>query len=729
MARSAGFSVENNFTRALVTEATGLNFPENAVTETDNCLFDSNGIVSRRLGFDLEAGGILETPESTEGAFSEFLWKTVGNDGGKQYIVIQEGQYLSLYEILEDQSLSSQKQAYTVNLDSYRVAGSPAASSQPCGFSSGDGRLIVVHPYCNPILIEYDNDTLSFTDEEIEIEVRDFKGVDDGLEIDTRPSTLSAAHRYNILNQGWYGEAQRIDTNNIATANKIDYWNDRRGDYPSNADIWWFYTKVHTGGDAAGTEALAPLSGDAKDTLLGNTPAATGHYIFNAFDIRRTNIVSSLGNSFNESSSYFRPTCSTFFQGRIWFSGVDYYPYNNKIYFSKIIEGKEDYGKCYQQNDPTSKDVSDLLSSDGGVVVINEADKIVSLFNSGGFLFVFATNGTWVITGPDQSGFAADSYVVRRISSIGCEAPFSVVDVDGAPVWWNFDGIYTATPNQLGTSFTVASISQNTIQTFYEDIPRSELVFVKGAYNPVDRVVQWIYRGTETSTYKEHFRYDKYLNLDVTGQAFYPGTVSQEVDANSRCYIKGILFVYGRSTGSQAANVTNNAGVLVTDSSLVAVTTSEALVGTIESTFKYPIECYDNSATQKISFGDYRDTDLVDLASFGGVDYDSYFTSGYRLRGESQRQWNNHYITITSKQETNSGFLISGRWDYTTSSDASRWTTKQQGYKPDPNRSYTTRKLKIRGKGTVLQYRVDSQSGKPFNIAGWGTFDSVENNV
>ena len=48
--------LENNFTRGLITEATGLNFPENACTETYNCVFHENARVERRLGFDYEDG-------------------------------------------------------------------------------------------------------------------------------------------------------------------------------------------------------------------------------------------------------------------------------------------------------------------------------------------------------------------------------------------------------------------------------------------------------------------------------------------------------------------------------------------------------------------------------------------------------------------------------------------------------------------------------------------------
>ena len=54
MPRQQAFSIENNFSKGLLTEHTALNFPENACTETFNCTFDNLGNVSRRLGFDYE---------------------------------------------------------------------------------------------------------------------------------------------------------------------------------------------------------------------------------------------------------------------------------------------------------------------------------------------------------------------------------------------------------------------------------------------------------------------------------------------------------------------------------------------------------------------------------------------------------------------------------------------------------------------------------------------------
>ena len=56
MPRQAATSAENNFSKGLITETTALNFPENAATETFDCVFTNIGAVYRRAGFDFEDG-------------------------------------------------------------------------------------------------------------------------------------------------------------------------------------------------------------------------------------------------------------------------------------------------------------------------------------------------------------------------------------------------------------------------------------------------------------------------------------------------------------------------------------------------------------------------------------------------------------------------------------------------------------------------------------------------
>lgn len=729
MARSAGIAVENSFVKGLITEATALNFPENAVTDCDNTVFDPTGLVTRRLGFNLEADYQVNSHIGEDGAYNEFVWKTVDNAGSKQFVVICRGDRLSFYDVNGAGSVSSQREAYTVNLNTYKTAGSPALETEVCQFAVGDGRLVVVHPFMTPIVIDYDIDTNTISTSEINVQVRDFEGVEDGLAVDQRPlAILTPRHNYNLFNQGWYQNVTATDSagnfvNNINAA--VGWFNARSNtDWPSDSDVWWYFK----GSFVENPNVADFRPGYVNSFAFGNTPAGKGHYIFNAFNINRSSIVAGLPNEDNTTSGFNRPSCVDFFQGRIFYSGVNTKKYNNKIFFSKVIENLSDYGKCYQVNDPTSEELSDLLPTDGGEIVINEADRIVALFNSGGNLYVLAENGTWLVTGPDQSGFAADSYVVRRISNIGCSAPLSVVDVDGIPVWWNFEGIYTVIPNEIGSTATVESITEPTIQKFFEAIPQSEIEFVKGAYDTVEKKIRWVFRNQEAETISEHFRYNRFLDFDVRAQSFSPSTIGQVFNAGNYAYIKGITYVVGKSSSISVEEVVDSTGDVVTDSLGNPVTANVVLSSNIGSSFLFPLDVRIASGTEGISFGQVFDTSFTDLVALGGINYQSFFTTGYKLRGESMRNQQNSYLTITSLVEENSGFLVSGRWDFYIES-AGRWSTKQQGYKPSFQQSYSQRRLKIRGKGPVLQYHVESQTGKPFNIVGWATLDTISNNV
>jgi hypothetical protein len=54
MPRSSATSVEQNFSRGLITEATAMNYPENSVVDGANVIFTKNGKVIRRYGVDYE---------------------------------------------------------------------------------------------------------------------------------------------------------------------------------------------------------------------------------------------------------------------------------------------------------------------------------------------------------------------------------------------------------------------------------------------------------------------------------------------------------------------------------------------------------------------------------------------------------------------------------------------------------------------------------------------------
>lgn len=209
MPRSAGTVVENNFVKGLISEATGLNFPENACVATENCKFELTGQVSRRKGIDIESSGVTAEYTSSDGVLVEFLWRAVSLTGTFVFLCTQIGENISIYNL--SSNTVSTGLIHAVNLADYRALGGASILDKPCQFGSGGGRLFITHPSCTPIVIEYNDDTSTFTTTAITIKVRDFEGVDDGLDIDEQPSTLSNEHYYNLKNQGWYQNVRTGD--------------------------------------------------------------------------------------------------------------------------------------------------------------------------------------------------------------------------------------------------------------------------------------------------------------------------------------------------------------------------------------------------------------------------------------------------------------------------------------------------------------------------------------
>jgi hypothetical protein len=217
MARSAGNVVENNFTRGLITEATGLNFPENAVTETWDCVYEQKGQVRRRLGIDLEEGA-QTVAQNNRGALVEFLWEAVSQNGTRIFLVLQTGDVIGFYELQSGANFSGQAKPFAVVLTDYNTVPSGVLHEMPCAFAAGNGRLFICHPLCNPIMVEYDEIADDIEQTEILIKVRDFEGVEDGLEPAEEPSTLSPEHHYNLKNQGWYPDTVTVVTS-VTTRN------------------------------------------------------------------------------------------------------------------------------------------------------------------------------------------------------------------------------------------------------------------------------------------------------------------------------------------------------------------------------------------------------------------------------------------------------------------------------------------------------------------------------
>jgi hypothetical protein len=694
--------LENNFRNGLITEATGLTFPQNAVTDTYNCEFDFDGSVYRRRGFDIEQNHDTKIINREDKAITSYLWNNVAGNGDVSVVVIQVGNTLHFYETTDSGTISIGEQATTVTLTA--VSGAPIVDTVECQYSDGNGFLFVTHPYIEPLRISYDVSAHTASTLSIGIQIRDFEGdTADPNATTTRPTatlgTLNVSHHYNLLNQGW----------DVTT---LTAWDTAFTTMPSNADVPWRFKDS--------TDTIAFTAAVVNSTVMGNSPAPKGHFISLLADQDR-DLVSGLSGTTDSGTNFQRPSTCAFFAGRMFYSGINTVPYNSNIYFTKIIEKDSEYGACYQVNDPTAEDLFDILPSDGGVIIIPEAGTIYKLMTVPGGMCVFAANGIWFVTGSTGLGFTAVDYTVQKIANYNTLTASSFVSVGGFPCWWNQEGIYIITLQQgNGTMPTVQNITNDKIKAFFDAIPITSKRFAKGFYHVTDNHIRWLYRSTSTTNINEIYEYDRVLNFNVQTGAFYPWTISTGL-AKVHAVVPTALVTRPVSVD----DVVDSIGDFVIDSlGNQVITFSETGSDSIQFD-KYLISYVDGSDTH-FTFAERNNENYVDWEEIDdvGENYTSHFISGYKLSGAGIRNFNNSYIKVFSRTDEAVSYKFQGIWDYaTTGSGTGEWSSSQLLTQDvsHHNTDYSVgmKRLKVRGRGTTLQFKVASVNGEPFDIIGW----------
>jgi len=794
-------SIEQNFTGGLKTEFTGLNFPENACTSVDNCVFSIIGDVLRREGINFEANYFLNDIFVANSAINTYRWLNAGGDGDTEVLVLQVGATLYFFESSNSTAaapLSTTVLMSTVILSGYLATGNLTFdATTECQFTTGNGYLFVFHPSIDPVYCVFNNGVI--LPNSIQVQIRDFTGFypePGNPAIGFRPTTLTMEHNYNLLNQGWTGAPlwTAVATNILAAGslplgqqtfvvasgltgvtvsqlvsiaysayflyydiasgnyyyttgtgtatgvvssysgtslgidvttstsfsagpgteisvvisttstinpglveNTINTWYAAVNNYPSNADIWYLYkddtdvfNPTDTYGNVTEPTAIAPQ----------------GHFILNAFN-QQQSTVSGLNGVTNISTTT-RPKTGCWFQGRVWYAGVDasqqatgdqnFYTWTENIYFSQVISNVTEFGYCYQENDPTDETFFDLLPTDGGVINIQGSGTIYKLYPLQNGILVFADNGVWSITGNSALGFTANDYNISKISSIQNISSTSYVDVMGLPIFWNEEGIYAVEMGQNNVpyghgGYNVNPLTVGTILSFYNDIPLDSKRYARGAYDPTTYIINWVYRSTEEAGISNRYQFDSSLNLNVYNKAFYPYTFAN----NNACYVSGITYMN------------------YPEGSLIPQFKYLTQAGSSNMTF--------SEENDDVSWFDWFSYDGV------GVNYTSNFVTGYKLHGGAMRRFQPMYIYMFSRNDVNNGYNINSIWDFATSGNSGKYSSQQVINNAVTNFGMVYRRHRLRGHGLSLQIQVSSIAGMPFDIMGWSMMETVSGSV
>lgn len=725
MARNLGNTIQNKFGGGLITEATGLNFPPNGATATSNCIFNEKMSVTRRPGFNFELNSVPAVFNTTNRVIVEYLWQGVAGNGTINFQVVQIGRKVLFYNVDPTQPLSAGLFSNELDLTSYNTAGSPAPDTQYCQFASGYGYLFIVHPYCDPIYVQYSITSGALTFTQVTLMQRDFAGlIEPGVLLQNRPLALTTAHTYNLFNQGWIYYSTPWDT----------YINDFQSElsaYPSNCDVWWFYKDSSGDFDPATTK---------NNVSVGNTQAPQGSILFPCFNQDRSAAIASLSVGLNYhgpdsvlpgipvvSAGFNRPSAVAFFAGRVFYAGVGSQQFTNQIYYSQIIQGNQNINQCYQANDPTGDDnaVTDLLPSDGGVLIEPEIGQIYKMYTVAYSLIIFASNGIWAISGNTGSGFTATDFSVSKISSIGMQSPTSFIDFDGIPIWWNNDGIFTmgsggVSPNG-NQGAAIQSLTEGTIKTFYNAIPAASKLNAKGTYNRSNHTITWLYTSTVPTTIDSQYIYDSALLMNTITKAFYLWSLPTTPQT-----ISGITTIQTQGTGYILENVINRLGANVVDQLGNIIQVARGIPSGVSAITKYLTQFNVSPGVNAISWSDNSDLSYLD---FGSIDYLSTTTGGYSLDGQAIAKFQAPYVQFYLNNTNSNQVQVTVSWNFANDPSTTKISVSDILMSEGGRYDYVTYRRKFRGSGRAMQVTFSSITGQPFEVAGWAIEVSTNTNA
>jgi hypothetical protein len=480
-----------SFVKGLITEATPLTFPENASLDEMNFELLLDGSRKRRLGLDYEDGYALIDPGVTADSLAEatqscFYWPSPNGSRKVDIGVVQVGRFIYFLNLL-----TSNPSANVLN------GGVPIESSVPNNskwqFAIIKDYLIAVNAYLDtPYLVSYDDEADVISYRTGRIVIRDLYGVDDGLAITERPTTLSDLHKYNLRNQGW-------STNIVTTCGTdvLDCTFTTLGIYPGNSDQWG----IGRIGDLTSADVYKYDPSIATRNAVDGGQVPQGSFIIDLYNRGESRLANTGITLPADRETTFISTVAAY-AGRVWYSGIQgkivdgddrSVHLNNAVLFSQVFDTYESLVRCHQASDPTSYTFSDVVDTDGGIIHIIGAVDIVKLLPIKHSLFVFARNGVWEITG-GQDGFTATVFQVNKISSIGVFSPYSIVEANGVIYFWSVSGIYAITPNpNLSGVWDTNSVSMTTIQSLYNNIPDIIKRGAKGFYDAAANRVRWLF--------------------------------------------------------------------------------------------------------------------------------------------------------------------------------------------------------------------------------------------
>lgn len=738
----------------LVTEASPMQFPPNATKDELNFELNLDGTRSRRMGIDVSGTAIptgISWGSASGVGYSSFVWEGPGSDSSKKFLVTQVSGVVRIFDT--SASPISSALIYQATL-----ASNPAFS---WSYASYGGKLYITSGTPTIEVLSYNSTNSTFTRSIERLTIRDLFGVEETIEpkYETDPQyrgLINPEHFYNLYNQSWaiprfpwlYGDNALQNAAIMAGAPTVS---------PSNSDTVWMGMDFRTvSRESVGTPPTTTDPGDQSffynslecfnkkqfDAVTGEQGMAPkGHYIIDAFNTgtSRTAALANTLSKYPASAGLYGAvvfpevingglgTCAAY-SGRIFYSGYSGTvqngdkrspDYSNFVFFSQLIQRPTDAFKCYQEGDPTSRETSDIIDTDGGFVKVAGATGIQKLIALGQRLIVIAENGIWAIAGEDNGSFKATSYKVEKISSNGCISQYSVIDAGDTLYYCGADAIYRVQANQFGDLGAV-DITSAKIKKFYANLTLVSKQISHGAFDRFTNRVHWLFynaNGAPSDGVAPIM-----LSFDVQLGSFYKYQIMNS-PGNNPFFFGAFLAPDTLNTGTAGTTPTQGLPPKTNKIKFAGVTNINGIINLIIAEFKNP--------------------DFRDWKYFGGNGYDAkaYLLVGDTTLGDIGVKKQINYLQVVMKNtektitddviDRESGCLARSQWDFADSIISNRWSTPTQVFRRARTRGddgsgdfytgheYLVSKSKMRGRGKVFSLYLESEEFKDCNLVGW----------
>lgn len=739
-----------SFVKGLITEASPLNFPEQAAKEIENFELNKDGSLQRRRGFGFEDGWayintFLSASDIEEGLMSAYIWDDPAGQAGEKYLVVQTGATVRFFN-LSAEIVTAGGYMGQISLPSTNLVLNSSS------YASVDGKLIIATGDALVYLVTYNTTASTFSITNFRLKTRDLWGLSyTGSDNDpsARPGGLVNSHFYNLYNQGW--AIPRLVTT-TAYADPAQTVFNAFGFYPGDTDtVWSGMITVPDGSTPKETFSASAF----RENLNASGGISKGAFIIDLLERGPSRVAAIASNKASWSQAHLSalPTpvadrtlkgasVVSEFAGRVFYAGfgpttegdVRSPDLSSFIAFSRLVRNTNDFGKCYQEGDPTSRETSEVVDTDGGLIRVSGATGIRKLVVSGKNLLVFAENGVWSIEGGSDYGFTASNYKVDKVSSFGAISADSVVS-DGSKVYyWAADSVYRVFRSKIG-DLTYESISESTIESFYEFILATQKSKAKGVYDKITKKIRWLYpEGAIFSGSSE----TKELVFDLVLGSWSLNTVYNLSNAVILGHFISSPFI---TTSAFEAVVVGPDEVF---SGAEEVSIDEVEITSDLQSLKY-VALVETGGSIKMTIGWYKDTQYKDWRDVNNIGKDAFgfILTGAMTAGDSavskQTPILIMHMTRTEKSidedfelENKSGCLMRTAWDWANSAYSKKWSPLFQVYRYrrhfmpvfvpgvyDNGFELVTSRNKLRGRGKALAIYMETEPTKDCRIVGW----------